>query len=1261
MSARFNLTAELTIRDQITGLAAAKKKIERAVGRFNVKLQIDATRLQAQLRSLNGTLTTTKNLANDVQKSFAAIKSPNVRVTQIQKVQTELRTLSTTAQQVDRSFAGSAKRIATFSAVVGSLYVVSRRLREGLANAVEFQSQLVKVGQITNSSLSSVTNFGKGIRDVGKNFGVAGSDLAGVTQVLSSASFSLKEIEALLPTIAQAKLSPSFENLDNLANGIIVLKQFVNETEDYGKALNSVNQLSNDYAVEAESLVAILKRAGSTYRQTSDDLAGLFAISTALKSSTRLGDGTIGTGLKSIFQSLQSEKSIGIVKGLGGSLTNEQGGAKNPLDAIRELARLNEAFSKTEKGRLQFSQAITDIAGGFQSGKLLSLVQNIELVEKAYRTASSESDSLARNSRLAFQSIDNQLTKTRETFSSFFDSIANSSGFQSSLSNTLSLVRGLTEAAKVLLPLTPILLGALAGKAASRGIGLASAGIQGLNNFTPTGARISSVTAANSPIATPRTDILNLYKREVAAKRANLDAVEQETLARRLTTRALRNDSRVLVGGTGQITQVTSGFQTRGGALLNRAGNLRGGVKAGLGLAAGAGIAAIGAGALGDTAGSTLTGALGGAAAGFAVGGPLGAAIGGVVAGLLSLKSALKEAEKAELQKTRTRLFSAGFSAENTREIANSFISEKLTGSRTARFFRSDEAQKKLIEDFNLGKADQIRPFADAQKAAIEQDIQSGALKSFDDVKKKYGEFSVIADIADDGIRNMSTGLNDFVDKLLFDANRVDEAKQVLQGNRISSEKVAFGIRKKAQNITDNLPSRLTSINNPTQDDFSGLENVGSKKFFQDIKRIGLSGGEVTKLAQLGNARNSIESRLTNQSFSRDGFVQELTSGLRSDGISEAIIESVSKQLDGVKFDEFNDSLGDVAATSDKLISSFRNTTESAKQQAAATKALSERQLENLQALFNQREASRSATANVGLAQLDLTEEKARFRNGPIDILGGENALIASVGGTSKQLSAELLQLTAEFQKTNDAQLGVKAQDTARRLSQLGDSSQRLRGLMEAQARVQSSLLGREANLANFFSSDAEGRRQLEIDRAAANRAADVGLNALSIKEQQAAIRGLQANSDIIGDGGKTGSQVLSELLREARPDFFQKDLQRNNELQGIKEERLSDVIAARQGIADFERENLNFMSSQFDRFARTVAEIDLPSKIEIGGNFNFNVVVNGDSGWDAMKPELVNLVRNEIAKALPKQPPDGPSAGRGARTNGYYSNGQGF
>lgn len=489
MARAFNLTAELNLRGP-SNVRLIVADIRRQLGsitadvdvRVNPATSRNLGALNATLTNLNQTLTRTQNNANAVTAAFnnmgRTIGAFNTNVNNaqrnVQNLTTATNTLNTNLTQANRQArqtgnefeefgrqsALAVRRFAAFATVTSVIYKFTNALSGATQEFIDFNRELVRVAQVTDSALKDLNPLVNEITRLSTGLGVTSQDLIQVSSTLAQAGLSARDTEKALKALALSALAPSFDNLNETVEGSIALmRQFGISAGDLQDALGSVNAVAAKFAVEASDLITAVQRTGGVFATASkgvsegkDALNEFLAVFTSIRQTTRESAETIATGLRTIFTRLQRESTIDALKGLGIELRNAQGQFVGAFEAVK---RLSQGLSQIDPRSKEFA-AISEELGGFrQIGKVIPLIQQFAVAQQALKVAQQGQGSLARDAATAQQSVANQLVKVREEFNALIRSIGQSESFQTfvklSLDLTSALIK-LADSAKSVLP-----------------------------------------------------------------------------------------------------------------------------------------------------------------------------------------------------------------------------------------------------------------------------------------------------------------------------------------------------------------------------------------------------------------------------------------------------------------------------------------------------------------------------------------------------------------------------------------------------------------------------------------------------------------------------------------------------------------------------------------------------------------------------------------------------------------------------------------
>jgi len=489
MARGFNLTAELNLRGP-SNIRTVVADIRRQLGTINadVNVRVDPN-VTRNITTLNQTF---RNFTNTLQATNASANATALSLrnlgTAIQQVNNSAANLPANLQQINaatrnvvqqnaaasaavhnttsafmefgRQSALAARRFAAISTVTAVIYKVSNALTSATTDFIAFNQELVRVSQVTDTSVKNLGGLVGEITELSTKFGVSSNELIKVSSTLAQAGLSARDTEKALKALALSALAPSFDNLNSTVEGSIALmRQFGISAGELDSALGSVNAVAAKFAVEAGDIITAIQRTGGVFATASKGVSEgtqalneFMAVFTSVRATTRESAETIATGLRTIFTRIQRGDTIDALKEYGVTLTDLQGKFVGPYEAVR---RLSEGLSQLDPRDLKFSRIVEELGGFRQIGKVIPLIQQFATAQAALKVAQSGQDSLAIDAATAQQSLAVQMAKVRNEFVGLVRSIGQSSGFQSfvklSLDLTSNLIR-LTDAAKGALP-----------------------------------------------------------------------------------------------------------------------------------------------------------------------------------------------------------------------------------------------------------------------------------------------------------------------------------------------------------------------------------------------------------------------------------------------------------------------------------------------------------------------------------------------------------------------------------------------------------------------------------------------------------------------------------------------------------------------------------------------------------------------------------------------------------------------------------------
>ena len=491
MAAAFNLTAQINLRGP-TNTRAIASSIRKQLS--NIKVKVDLDLKGSASKSI---ATVNKGLQNISTNALKANSNINQLSASIQQLATSLgglgssgpTTLAATGKAASNagkavSVAGTQmqefgkqsglaiRRFAAFSTVTGVIYGLTNAVNSAFKEFVNFDKEIVRLSQVTGTSVSGLSDITKEITRLSTNLGVTSSDLLQVSVTLAQAGLSAQDTKTALEALAKSALAPSFDDLNSTVEGSIALmRQFNISTGELEGALGSINAVAAAFAVEAGDIITAIQRTGGVFAAASngvskgtDALNEFVALFTSVRATTRESAETIATGLRTIFTRIQRGSTIEALKEYGIVLTDLEGKFVGPYEAVR---RLSEGLSGLDPRDIRFSKIVEELGGFRQIGKVIPLIQQFASAQDALSVAQNGQASLSKNAVQAQQSLAVQFEKTRQAFVALIRDIGNSSTFRTIATISLTTANAFISMASALKPLLPMLTALAAIKGAS--------------------------------------------------------------------------------------------------------------------------------------------------------------------------------------------------------------------------------------------------------------------------------------------------------------------------------------------------------------------------------------------------------------------------------------------------------------------------------------------------------------------------------------------------------------------------------------------------------------------------------------------------------------------------------------------------------------------------------------------------------------------------------------------------------------------------
>ena len=466
LSARLALLPPTNVRQVYTSISNQLSNITSTVtlvGPNNVPQIVN--RINSQLRGVNRNINVNINAKSNLRTVGANIRSLTQMTNQ---AASSMEALGAQASKTVRKYGA-------FTIATTGFIKLSQAIGSGIDEAIAYDRELVRISQVTGTSLAGLNGLSKEVTRLSTTFGVSSEKILESAVTLSQAGLSAKDTKIALEALAKTGLSATFGDIGQTGEAAIaIMQQFSYTTKDLTSIMSSINAVSAQFAVESEDITVAVKRAGGALEAAGVNFHEFQALLTSVRQTTRESAESIATGFRTIFARLQRVRTQNFLKDLGIDVLNDKGLFVGGYEAIGRISKALKGLQGTDP---RFAQIIEELGGFRQVSKVIPLIEQFDVAQKALNVSMRGGDSLTKDAEVAQQSLAVQINKTKESFLAFVRGIAEDETFKQTVKSVLSLANAFIEVAKAVKPLYPMII-ALGGLKLAQSLGPFSKGFK---------------------------------------------------------------------------------------------------------------------------------------------------------------------------------------------------------------------------------------------------------------------------------------------------------------------------------------------------------------------------------------------------------------------------------------------------------------------------------------------------------------------------------------------------------------------------------------------------------------------------------------------------------------------------------------------------------------------------------------------------------------------------------------------------------------
>lgn len=381
--------------------------------------------------------------------------------TQFQNMQMQLRSANQLGKGLVDRFKEMASKFSYWFSMTTIIMRLVTGLRQMVTNVKEIDAAMVSLKKVTDETAEGYRRFFDEASEGAKKLSISIVDLINASADFARLGYNTVDAEKLGELATVYKNVSEYTDINEASESIIstmkAFKEGATDIESATRAINAFNEVGNNFAISSQGIGEAMKRSASAMHVAGNDLAQSIGLATGANTIIQDPD-IVGTALKSLSLRITSTKTE--LEELGESTEYAcetlseyrnkvlaiTANTSNPVDIMNERQdgyvdtyHIIESLSKVWKELNNEEQLAIEkmFAGRQQANVFAALVENFDIVEKAYETATKAMDegtsamkeqakwqegleAKTNNVTVAFQSLSENIFP-KETLANFLD------------------------------------------------------------------------------------------------------------------------------------------------------------------------------------------------------------------------------------------------------------------------------------------------------------------------------------------------------------------------------------------------------------------------------------------------------------------------------------------------------------------------------------------------------------------------------------------------------------------------------------------------------------------------------------------------------------------------------------------------------------------------------------------------------------------------------------------------------------------------
>ncbi len=348
---------------------------------------------EAETRVLNSQLEKTRARTSALREQYQLTQQQENKLSQLESKQSA-HLAQSAARKADVESSKSTKPKRSFTETM-DVYNMAQDGAMAVAGAVsalsEVDSKIAAVTRVANGSKKEMDEFTKSIYDNASKVGKTAPEYASAVEQWATAGFNLKNSVKLAKDSLIGSVVGDVDVNDMVDYMSIPLKAFEKEGLNSKDIINSMNEVSNENAIEMNDLGSAYSKASTQIASTKTSFSELTGMITGAQEATRAGGDVIGRSIKAIslnFANMGNDLTKANAarhdwfSSIGVELTDSNGKLKSTYDIMDQLASKWNDLSENDQNTAAYYAA-----GKEHAAQFVGMLQQWKTVKKAEKEA----------------------------------------------------------------------------------------------------------------------------------------------------------------------------------------------------------------------------------------------------------------------------------------------------------------------------------------------------------------------------------------------------------------------------------------------------------------------------------------------------------------------------------------------------------------------------------------------------------------------------------------------------------------------------------------------------------------------------------------------------------------------------------------------------------------------------------------------------------------------------------------------------------